>query len=224
MDTLTLPLKITVDEHLFIKDPADTAVGGKLLHCALELIGEDGFENFTFRRLANEAGTTEATVYRYFENKQMLFSYLVAWYWNSLHLQVLIRTRSIRNAEKKIDEIIRLLIQPVAIPGDLYSGREQKLFRIVVHESPRIFAFKTDSTAEVGKARLHAYQRFINVFAAAIQEFRPAYPYPNMLAVAAAESAHLQLLIAEATPELTLPEMHRKNTLFQFLKTLINTQ
>ena len=43
---------------------------------------EIGFESFTFKKLAAKIESTEASVYRYFENKHKLLIYLVSWYWN----------------------------------------------------------------------------------------------------------------------------------------------
>ena len=37
-------------------------------------------EEFTFRKLAQKINTTEASVYRYFENKHRLLIYILAWY------------------------------------------------------------------------------------------------------------------------------------------------
>ena len=66
-------LGITVNDKLYIKDPQSSELGQKIIENGIILIDEIGFENFTFRRLALKIESTEASVYRYFENKQKFF-------------------------------------------------------------------------------------------------------------------------------------------------------
>lgn len=40
------------------------------------MIYKTGYEAFTFKKLAEDIGTTEAGIYRYFENKYKLLVYL----------------------------------------------------------------------------------------------------------------------------------------------------
>ena len=68
-------LKININEKLFLSDPQETELGRSILKHSVLLIHRVGYENLTFKKLAIEAGTTEASVYRYFENKQRLLIY-----------------------------------------------------------------------------------------------------------------------------------------------------
>ncbi|MFY7861276.1 MAG: TetR/AcrR family transcriptional regulator, partial [Chitinophagales bacterium] len=70
-----------VNEHLYLKDPESTELGRKLVKNSVEMIYSLGFEQFTFKKLSIDLGTTEATVYRYFENKHRLLLYIINWYW-----------------------------------------------------------------------------------------------------------------------------------------------
>ncbi|HLK96205.1 MAG TPA: TetR/AcrR family transcriptional regulator, partial [Hymenobacter sp.] len=67
-------------EHLYSKNPADSEIGRRLLMEAVRLVDEIGFEQFTFKKLATSMGSSEATLYRYFDNKHQLLNYLVSWY------------------------------------------------------------------------------------------------------------------------------------------------
>lgn len=60
-------IKIHLNEHLFLIDPEDTSLGRDIIESSVVLIDRLGFEMFTFKKLAFEMGSTEASVYRYFE-------------------------------------------------------------------------------------------------------------------------------------------------------------
>ena len=74
---MELYLKITMNEKLFLRNPEETELGKNIIQQSIVLIHEIGFEAFTFKKLAAEIGTTEAGVYRYFENKHLLLIYIV---------------------------------------------------------------------------------------------------------------------------------------------------
>ncbi len=72
-------LQIKMNEALFIRNPESTELGRNILKHSILLIDKRGFEGFTFKKLAAQTGSTEAGVYRYFENKHKLLVYLTAW-------------------------------------------------------------------------------------------------------------------------------------------------
>ncbi|HCF62820.1 MAG TPA: TetR family transcriptional regulator, partial [Chitinophagaceae bacterium] len=61
-----------MNESVYIKNPDHSEIGRKIIKHGIDLINDLGFEHFTFKKLAVEIGTTEATIYRYFENKHRL--------------------------------------------------------------------------------------------------------------------------------------------------------
>ncbi|MGE3728421.1 MAG: TetR/AcrR family transcriptional regulator [Candidatus Sericytochromatia bacterium] len=61
---------------LFRKNPESSRLGTKLIDVALEYLVEQGLERLTFRKLAEQMQSTEASIYRYFTNKYQLLSYL----------------------------------------------------------------------------------------------------------------------------------------------------
>jgi hypothetical protein len=65
-------IQIQLNEHLYLKDPMQSELGKAMLNKSVELIYEIGFEEFTFKKLSVTIPTTEATIYRYFENKHRL--------------------------------------------------------------------------------------------------------------------------------------------------------
>jgi AcrR family transcriptional regulator len=78
MDQIFPGLSIRMDDKLYIKDPISSELGKKILRKSIELIDSVGMEGFTFKKVAMELGTTESSIYRYFENKHKILLYLMA--------------------------------------------------------------------------------------------------------------------------------------------------
>ena len=73
-------IQIKIDAKVFTKDPTSADLGKKIIMHSIGLIDELGFEAFTFGKLADKIQCTEASVYRYFENKHKLLIYHLTWY------------------------------------------------------------------------------------------------------------------------------------------------
>lgn len=80
LDTLLSEIKININEGLFLKDPGSSELGIEILFNSVVLLDELGFEQFTFKKLAQKIKSTESSIYRYFENKHKLLLYLCALY------------------------------------------------------------------------------------------------------------------------------------------------
>ena len=78
---MNFQLKFKINEKLFIRNPEGSELGNQIVKKAIDLIYNLGFEQFTFKKLAVEMNSTEATIYRYFENKHRLLLYILNWYW-----------------------------------------------------------------------------------------------------------------------------------------------
>ncbi len=90
-----MQLHIVMNEALFLRNPEQSELGKNIINHSTRLIFKNGFEAFTFKKLAEEIGTTEASIYRYFENKHKLLLYLSAWYWGWLEFQIGFQTNNI---------------------------------------------------------------------------------------------------------------------------------
>ncbi|MBK7620533.1 MAG: TetR/AcrR family transcriptional regulator [Flavobacteriales bacterium] len=77
------------DPTLHLRDPGTSVVGERILSEGLALMNELGLEVFTFKKLAERAECTEATIYKYFPNKQRLLQYYfqLYWMWLDTHCQ-----------------------------------------------------------------------------------------------------------------------------------------
>ncbi len=87
---MELQVKFKMNEHLYLRNPDESDLGRRIITNSVRMIGEMGFESFTFKKLATEIETTEASVYRYFENKHRLLVYLITWYWSWLEYKVMV--------------------------------------------------------------------------------------------------------------------------------------
>jgi AcrR family transcriptional regulator len=72
---MDIQLQIKMNEKLFLRNPEQSELGKKIIMHSIQLIHEQGFEAFTFKKLAKAIGSTEAGIYRYFENKHRLLIY-----------------------------------------------------------------------------------------------------------------------------------------------------
>ncbi len=101
-------LSFKVNEHIYLRDPESSELGKQIVKNAIDLIYELGFEHFTFKKLANKMSTTEASIYRYFENKHRLLLYILNWYWSYMEFLVDFTIQNIQDPKEKLTKIITL--------------------------------------------------------------------------------------------------------------------
>ncbi len=174
-------LSISVSPNTFLRNPEDTELGRKLIKHGIELLSEKGYQCFNFKSLAAEMGSTEASIYRYFENKYMLLVYLTSWYWEYLDIQIMLNTRNIDNASKKLGITVRTIVKGIESEFSNEYINISKLHNIVVEQSPRVIHSKKVEQCE--KAGMFSnYKNLNNNIAAIILECDPDFKYPSALA------------------------------------------
>lgn len=99
---MKLEVQIKMNASLYLRDPEQSELGKNIIKFSIELIHKQGFEAFTFKKLAEAIGTTEAGVYRYFENKHKLLVYIISWYWGWLEFQIGYQTKNVTNPVSKL--------------------------------------------------------------------------------------------------------------------------
>lgn len=201
MHELLSKIKVTVNSHLYLKDPFSSELGYNMIREAVRLIDELGFDDFNFRKLGQEIHSPEASVYRYFENKHKLLLYLSSWYWSWAEYRLVIAVNNISSAEKRLEIAIGLMTD-VEKEG-LVSGIDlKKLSSIVATESVKSFLHReVDKVNHEGA--FSSYKQFVARVAAIISEINPAYKFPHMLVSTVIEGAHLQRFFAGHLPGLT---------------------
>lgn len=202
-------LLIQVDNKLSLKDPVSSEVGQQILQHSILLMDEIGFEAFTFKKLATRIGTTEPTVYRYFENKHKLLLYLISWYWNWLEYKIIMATGNIASPEERLRLALLQLSQPLEQDDNYPYIDEEALYHIVIAESSKVYLTKeVDNDNREGF--FLSYKRLCSRIADIIREINPAYRFPAALVSTVIESAHNQVYFAEHLPSLT--EVGKNNT------------
>jgi AcrR family transcriptional regulator len=194
--------QIKMNEELYVRDPESSELGRKILSHSLPLIHESGIEVFTFKKLADDIGTTEAGIYRYFENKHHLLVYLTAWYWGWLEFQIHFQTHNIKDSSTKLRRVIKLLAGSVEDDEETSFINESILHQIVISEGSK--AYLTKQVGEDNKHRFfQPYKDLCAVIGDIISEVNPKYKYPRSLASTIVEMAHFQNFFMNNLPSLT---------------------
>lgn len=199
---MEIQLQIKMNEKLYVRDPEQTELGRKIIEHSILLLYKSGFESFTFKKLAEEIATTEAGIYRYFENKHRLLLYLAAWYWNWLQYRVSFMINNIQDPEVKLKKIISLLASRVEDDERTAHIKENLLHQIIIAEAPKAYLTKhvTDDNKE---QFFKPYKDLCSVVASIIKECNPKYKYPRSLASTIIEVAHFQNFFMHNLPSLT---------------------
>ncbi|MFT4544350.1 MAG: AcrR family transcriptional regulator [Polaribacter sp.] len=195
-------LGILVNKRLYIKNPKTSDLGESIIEGAIDMIDEMGFEDFTFRKLAQRIGSTEASIYRYFESKHRLLLYLSCWYWRWLDYRIVLATTNIDSAEERLKRSIHVLVKQVEIDSEFSHIDEVKLNRIIINESAKVYLNK-HVDIENREGFFLDYKELVQRVSDVILEINPNYKYPHMLISTLIEGTHLQRFFAEHLPRLT---------------------
>jgi AcrR family transcriptional regulator len=190
----------SVNEGIFLKDPSTSSLGLNILTKSIILIDDLGFEQFTFRKLATDIHSTEASIYRYFENKHKLLLYLSSWYWGWSEYKLVLRNANLACPVQKLNNAIHMLAIPEkTVINGLDMGR---LFDIICQESSKAYL-----VTEVDNLNRHGlfynYKKFVAILSDIVLEIHPGYPYPHMLVTTIIEGIHHQKFFSEHLPSLT---------------------
>ncbi|GGK65389.1 TetR/AcrR family transcriptional regulator [Rufibacter glacialis] len=221
---MSTTIKIQLNEKLFLRDPEQTELGRTIFKESIRLIDDLGFEHFTFKKLAQQISSTEASIYRYFENKHKLLLYLVSWYWNWLDYRISYQTHNVSDATQKLKTFIAILAEhemakPLGTDIDVNA-----LGRIVIMEASKAYLTKeVDSNNQDGL--FQDYKNLCHKMALVVLEVNPRYPFPHALVSTLFETARKQMFFAQHLPSLTEVKVagHGHNSLADFLNHLAFT-
>ena len=218
---MKLGLQIKMNPALYVRDPEASALGKKIIKNSILLIHKYGFEAFTFKKLAAAIGTTEAGIYRYFDNKHKLLVYIISWYWNWLQFQLNYQTNNIKDPAVKLKKVIKLLSSDV--DDDLSSEYvdESLLHQILITEGSK--AYLTNHVGKDNKQQFFKpYKDLCNSVGKIILECNPKYKYPHSLASTIIEMAHLQNFFMNHLPSLTdFSKSKNETEVISFLEELV---
>lgn len=202
MDSFMNKMSFKVNQKNFIKDPESSELGRKIICGSIDLIEKNGFEQFNFRKLGKYIGSTEASIYRYFESKHKLLIYLNSWYWSWMEYQLLFSTANIKSAEKRLEIAIQQITSEVIEDKNIKYINEAKLHSIIISESSKAYLNK-EVDIENRKGAFMEYKEFVSRVSSIILELNKDFKYPQMLVSTIIEGAHSQRYFAAHLPRLT---------------------
>ncbi len=199
---MPVSIHININDRLFVRDPELSDLGRNIIKHSILLIDKIGFEAFTFKKLAAEINSTEASIYRYFENKHKLLVYLISWYWAWLEYLIELNTKNIDDAEKRLKIIIRIISESHKDDPNIAHINESILHNIVVYESSKAYLTKNVDAENKEGFFLH-YKSLCRKIAENIRAVNADYNYSNTLASNLIETAHEQIFFAKHLKSLT---------------------
>lgn len=218
---MKLEVQIKMNETLYLRDPEQSELGKNIIQHSIQLIHKNGFESFTFKKLAESIGTTEAGVYRYFENKHKLLVYIISWYWGWLEFQIMYQTKNVKDSKEKLQQVITLLA--TTVEDDILTSHvdESLLHQILIAEGSK--AYLTKHVGEDNKQQFFKpYKDLCNTVGEIILECNPNYKYPHSLASTIIEMAHLQNFFMHHLPALTdFDQTKQEDQVIAFLNNLV---
>jgi len=195
-------VNLNINSKLYQKDPLSTDLGKKIIEQSVSMIDDMGLENFSFRKLASEISSTESSIYRYFENKHYLFTYLINWYWEWTSTRIDISLNNITTPDDKLKTIIKILVEASLYNADSAFMDEEILHRIVIREGTKAYHHKLVDT-ENRYGFFLSYKALCKKISLVILEINPQHRYPKALATTLIETANNNIYFAKHLPKLT---------------------
>lgn len=188
-------IKFIIDPSLYLRDPEETILGKKIVSESILLLDEDGYDAFTFKKLAARIESTEASVYRYFKSKHQLLSYLVSWYWIWLEYLIAFRTNNMTDAKQKLRIAITALLESDSYDPNVPHIDESVLHRVVIAEAARVYMTRTSERADY-KGILAGYNLLCAKLMSFITGIDSKYKYTRELVETLIATAHNQIFTA----------------------------
>jgi AcrR family transcriptional regulator len=195
-------IKMALNQGLYLKDPQDSVLGRNIIKHSILLLSDLGFEAFNFKKLSKEIGCTEASVYRYFENKHLVLIYLVSWYWEWVAYLIWINTLNIDDPKRKLEIIINCFVSASFENPSIEYVDESKLHSVIIAEGIKAYRTK-EVDEENGKGFFRNYKQLITTVAGVISEINPTFEYPYALASNLFEMSNNHIYFARHLPKLT---------------------
>lgn len=197
-----LQVYIKVNPELYLKNPDSSELGRRIISESIELIDELGFEVFTFKKLGDRIGSPESSVYRYFESKHTLLTYLTSWFWNWIEYLLVFATVNVDSPIDKLEKTIKILTRPLEVDKSFSYINEVLLHKIMITESNKIYHTK-DVDDENNKGYFKSYMQVVQRVSDMVLEINPRFEYPHMLISTIIEGASHQRYFAKHLPSLT---------------------
>ena len=202
MNSILSNITITVNPKLFVKNPETSDLGKKIIQKSILLMDDIGFENFTFKKLGEQIGSNESSIYRYFESKHKLLLYLSSWYWGWLEYRMVISTTNIPDPMEKLKRAITIVTEKIEDDSSTLHINESILNKIIIAEFTKTLLTK-EVDEENKEGYFLVYKRVINRIIDIIQEVNPDYAFAKSLASSIVEGSLHQHFLKEHLKTIT---------------------
>ena len=212
-------IRFNINEALYLKDPQMTEFGQKLISNSILLFHELCFEKFTFKKLAVKINSTEASIYRYFENKHKLLLWLECWYWEWVNYLIDINTKNIDDPKRRLDIIVQNIVNATNESPLTEYINENILHKVIISEGSKAYhVHNVDAENKDGYYR--SYNELVSKVVKDIKAVNKDFPYPKLLASSLFEMANNQIYFAEHLPSLT--DIKCNGKMYEDLETALN--
>ncbi|MGK0426085.1 MAG: hypothetical protein ACJAUR_000179 [Ulvibacter sp.] len=199
---MSIEIKMSLNAGLYLREPQDSKLGRNIIQHSILLIDEFGFESFTFKKLAEKISSTEASIYRYFENKHLLLLFLVNWYWEWVNYLILFNTMNVEDSRKKLRIIIHSFVSASKDNPSVDYVNESKLHNIVIAEGGKVYHTKNVDD-ENSKGFFSSYKNLATSVSKVISQINLDFKYPYALATNLFEMSNNHIYFAKHLPRLT---------------------
>lgn len=202
MESFNSNITIRINQNVYLKDPESSDLGKKIIRFSIDLIEEIGYEDFTFKKLAANIQSTEASIYRYFENKHKLLTYLTLWYWGWLEYRLILKLVNIDDPKEQLKRAIKLVTEEITEDKSFSQINEIKLQQVIITDSTKIiFGKQVDKDNKMGY--FSSFKSLVERISQIILKINDKYRYPHMLVSTIIEGAQHQRYFAKHLPRLT---------------------
>ncbi|MBC2837930.1 TetR/AcrR family transcriptional regulator [Robiginitalea sp. SC105] len=213
MDALIRNMEVSINPRLYLKDPQSTQLGKRIVSNGIDMISAMGVEQFNFKKLGEQIGSNESSIYRYFENKHKFLIYLCSWYWGWLELRLVQETHRITEPLECLKRGIDTLTRPVEADASYGHIDEVALHEIVVNEYSKPFLTR-EVDQQNREGYFEIYKRLVHRLADMIRAVNPEYPFAASLSSTVLEGSLHHFFLEQHFPSLTELEGVKNHTLF----------
>lgn len=209
-------ISIKIDPEIFLKDPESSELGLSIIKESIDTLYKIGYDDFNFKKLSDKINTSEASIYRYFENKHRLLLYLINWFWLWMEYRLIYSAIDETGKRKRIEKAIVILCTEVDKSEKLAHIDVYKLYHIVISDVSRHY-FKGLKNEECENL-YHGYYSLCQRLSHLIHTSSPNYKNPLTLSSAIIDMVFFQKFLIERLPGLT--DLEEKDLEKFFIKTV----
>jgi len=217
-----LNIHIDISPDTYLKDPNSSELGKNILSNGIILIHELGFEAFTFKKLGAKIGSSESSIYRYFESKHMFLSYLTTWYWSWVEYKLIFSLNGIIEPTERLTKAIHIITETIVEDNQFSHINEVLLDQIIMEESSKIYYTKeVDQKNEQGYFTV--YKRVVQRISELVMDIHPNFKFPHTLISTVIKGSHQQRFFAQHLPALTDILQSKENMSSFFIQLVLKT-